>query len=194
MESAVTVLPGTTPHEPCVDAVLPLAWRPDTGGGSVHSGIADGSALTLQSLLSAGESPHKETAEDGAEVVKEIARLDAKLNLLLELVGDLLVSIQPLPGPVPVHLTARAVSWVTRDPSPPGTRGEVHVYLNPELPRPVCLPGTVRETLPSPDGTRMVVEFDPMPAGLDDLLEKFVFQWHRRQVADRRRGRSNSGS
>lgn len=174
--------------------MLPLAWRPDAGSGLRHSGGADGSALTLQSLLNAGESAHKEAVEESAEVMKEITRLDAKLNLLLELVGDLLVSIQPLPGPVPVHLTARAVTWVARQSSSPGTRGEVHIYLNPELPRPVCLPGTVREALPVSDGTRMVVEFDPMPAGLDDLLEKFVFQWHRRQVADRRRGRSSDGS
>lgn len=171
---------------------MPLAWHPRRDGATTAFGGGEGSTLTLQSLLNAGDTSHKEPGEDNAEVMKEITRLDAKLNLLLELVGDLLVSIQPLPAPVSLRLTSREVSWVSQHASTPGTLGEIHVYLNPDLPRPVCLPGTVREAVPVPEGTRMVVEFAPMSPGLDALLEKFVFQWHRRQVAGRRRGRDTS--
>jgi hypothetical protein len=127
-----------------------------------------------------------EKVED-APYAAEILRLDLKLNLLLDLVGQLLVANHPRPHPVPVRFNALGAMWRGTGTLPEaGEQGIVEIYLKDSLSEPLRMAGRV--TSVTPEGG-IKVKFLPMGEGVSDILEKLAFRRHRRQIAGARQPR-----
>ncbi len=172
------------------EAELPLRWQAAEAGQHLAADLhAEDNRRVLDavSVLEEyhGDSEAASTMTMGT-MTHEIARLDAKLDLLLVVLGKLLRQQAPLPPAVRLRLSASALTWIAAEPPPDGQTGWVSLYLNELVPEPLTLPGRATSVL-AEGGERWVeVRFAELPAGLQDSLEKHVFRHHRRAIAEAR--------
>lgn len=174
------------------EASLPLRWRLLEGAAAASAAPgaghdeANADFLRVLAVLQEHGSEH---SEETAELAHEIRRLELKLDLALGLLGQLLARQLALPEPVPLRLAARYIEWTSpQAPPPPGARVCVELYLVPEYPRPLMLPGEVESVQASPEGgSRVRVRFAPLSETLQDWLERTIFRYHRRLIAHARR-------
>jgi hypothetical protein len=128
--------------------------------------------------------------DESAPHAADLMRVELKVNLLLDLVGQILASNRPRPPPVPVRFNAQGVVWRSSGPLPEaGAQGVAEIYLHDCLAEPLRLPGRVSNV--TPDG-HVKVRFAPVGEAVADLLEKLAFRRHRRQIAGSRHPRRGS--
>lgn len=173
-------------------ADLPLEWQ---SRAEPHSDVQlqqiNAAAEQSLRLLSALEEHHPESLDEHG-TGQELARLEFKVNLLLDLVSHLLAQQQNLPQACPVRISSLGLEWHSeRAAAPPGTPGEVVLYINPELARPVRLPARIGTPSQGGEGGTVAV-FEGLSDGVVDLLEKMIFRRHRRQIAQSRPSRDPS--
>ncbi len=170
--------------------LLPLTWR--AMASPVDRDLAasfDERNLRLLQAWDAMEEHvpvEKQKAED-APYAAEITRLDLKVNLLLDLVGQLLAANRLRPAAVPVRFNALGAMWRATGTLPEaGEQGVAEIYLRDCLAEPLRLVGRVTNV--TPDG-HIKVKFLPMSEAVSDLIEKLAFRRHRRQIAGARQPR-----
>ncbi|GMR08255.1 MAG: hypothetical protein BMS9Abin26_1260 [Gammaproteobacteria bacterium] len=115
----------------------------------------------------------------------ELARLDFKVNLLMDLVSQMLSRHLQLPSPTMVSIDARGLTWgVSRSETPPQAEATIllSIYLNSDYPRAVELPSRVQ----SVDNGSVRAEYLPLGDALREALEKLIFRHHRRSIAQAR--------
>jgi hypothetical protein len=160
---------------------LPLEWLPDAPADAGR--LADLRQRNLR-LLRQLDLLEQQTAEpgEGHGAGQELARIEAKLDLLLDLVGGLLARQTGAPAAVTVRISADGLQWPASGQVPAvGALGEVRLALRPELPHPLCLPVRIVAA-----GAWVEAEFLELGEALVEMLEKTVFRYHRRQVAQAR--------
>jgi Atypical PilZ domain, cyclic di-GMP receptor len=170
--------------------VLPLVWRPMTTAidRELTASFDERNLRLLQSWDAMEEHvPIEKQKLEDAPYVAEILRLDLKINLLLDLVGQLLVANRPRPNAVPLRFNALGAMWRGTGTLPEaGEQGIVEIYLRDSLAEPLRMAGRV--TSVTPEGG-IKVKFLPMGEAVSDLLEKLAFRRHRRQIAGARQPR-----
>ncbi|MDP1708487.1 MAG: PilZ domain-containing protein [Gammaproteobacteria bacterium] len=172
---------------------LALQWsaveaRPDE---SEAIALAESNLDILRTLLMLGDS-RGELAEDSANVAHELARMDFKLNLVLDLVGEVLSYYHDQPARVLVRLGMQGVEWEAAEAPAPGGLVGIELYLSARYPRALRLLGRVRSVTPLAQGMRTVVMFEDTSESVQDLLEKIIFRHHRRRIAHARRSATPS--
>jgi hypothetical protein len=170
--------------------VLPVSWRPLVVSAASEKDVAasfeDRNVRLLQAWEAMQEHGSIEKTEESAYAA-EILRLDMKLNLLLDLVGQLLVANHPRPKPTSVRFNALGAVWHASGPLPEaGAQGVAEIYLRECLAEPLRLPGRVTNV--TPDGY-IKIKFLPLSETVADLIEKLAFRRHRRQIAGSRHPR-----
>jgi Atypical PilZ domain, cyclic di-GMP receptor len=166
--------------------VLPVLWRPAAGllDPDAAGGIAERNLQVLQAWDAMGEHVPVEKADENSPYAADFMRLERKMNLLLDLVGQILAANRPRPAPSPVRFNALGAVWRSTPPLPEaGAQGILEVYLHDCLAQPLRLPGRVTNV--TPDGN-VKARFIPLGESVADLIEKMAFRRHRRQVAGTR--------
>lgn len=159
----------------------PLAAAPDEGA---RAQLEQEAVALLNSLLVIEEHPAPNRASDeDKESAAEFARLERKLDLVLEL-----LSMRLLDGHAPaersVQLSAAGVRWAVPGEAPaPGTQGIATLYVHRLLPRALRLPAEVVADAPG----WLRLRFVNLGEACEDLLVRHVFQQHRRSLAGSRR-------
>ncbi len=171
--------------------VLSFAWRPtpQAADPEVAAGYMERNARLLQAREALDQlgPVAVEKPDENSPSAADLLRIELKINLLLDLVGQVLATSRPRPQPVPVRFNAQGVVWRSASPLPEaGAQGIAEIYLHDALAEPLRLPGRV--TSVSPDG-HVKVRFVPVGEPVADLLEKLCFRRHRRQVAGARNPR-----
>ncbi len=162
---------------------------------SVNESLSSGELLKLNDenekvlqFIAAVEEHHTENEEDfhaGKETAHDIARLEYKINLLLDMVGDILIRQQSLPDARPIRMTASTLQWEA-SPDYSGVAGDTVIcslYLSKKYVHPLRLVGTVRESRQGRDDTLVIMEYSGILQSVQQLLEKLIFRHHRRMVA-----------
>jgi hypothetical protein len=168
---------------------LPLTWMPFAAPpeAALLGGFAERNLRVLQASAAIEEHVGDKRPDDNAPNSADLQRLEFKVNLLLDLVGQLLATNQRRPPAVPVQFNALGVAWRAAAPLPAkGERGYVEIYLRESLVEPLRLPGQVASV--DVDG-RVKVRFDPLEETVADLIEKLAFRRHRRRIASARNPR-----
>jgi len=124
--------------------------------------------------------------KDESANTADVMRLEVKVNLLLDLVGQLLAAQMPRPLPSLVRFNALGVLWKSANPPRVGQQGLMEIWLRDSLPQPLALIANVTNV--APDG-HVKASFVPPGEATADLLEKLAFRRHRRQVAGVRQPR-----
>ncbi len=176
-------------EELAYEDVLPLFWRSHEGplDPAVVTSFSERNLHVLQACAAIEEHGQQEKSDDTSQVASELLRLDLKVNLLLDLLGQLLVANNPRPAAVPVRFNALGATWKAPGSTlQPGTEGVLEIYLRDSLPQPLRLLGRI--TANEADG-RVKARFIPPSETIADLLEKLAFRRHRRQIAGARQSR-----
>ncbi|MDH5822758.1 PilZ domain-containing protein [Luteimonas sp. RD2P54] len=164
---------------------LPAQLVPGAGPGRLPQAEA-----LLAGLAQVEDLRMDDAGEERGELPQLAQRMDAKLDLMLMLLGRLVSrSSDALP--------LRAVRWSHRGvrldaPARPeiaaGAAGVLHLQPSEWLPDHLELPATVLAEAPADGGfQRLWLRFGALPAGLADALEKHLFRLHRKQIAASRR-------
>ncbi len=163
--------------------VLPLLWRPLPGtvDQAVAASFTDRNVRLLHACAAVEEHTGGDKPDDDSP---ELQRLDFKINLLLDLVGQLLVANRPRPTAVPIRFNALGAMWRAAPPLPEaGTQGVAEIYLRDCFAEPLRLIGRITNV--TPDG-QVKARFLPVGETVEDLIEKLTFRRHRRQIAESR--------
>jgi hypothetical protein len=166
--------------------VLPIAFRvlKEPLDAEVRANMAERNFRVLQACAAMEESGNAEAGDDDPSRAAELARIDLKINLLLDMVGHLLVASQRRPPPNPVRFNTVAAMWRVRPPLPMvGAMGLLDVYLKDWLSEPLQLLGVIAEA--EADG-RVRMRLELQSEALTDQIERMVFRRHRRQIAGAR--------
>lgn len=128
---------------------------------------------------------HDETQAENAERA-ELHRLEAKLNLVLELLAELVMQrASPLP-PRPLRFNSHGLCWVAEDAFELDALLRVECYVLPAWPVPLELYVRVRSIEPSDGRVRVCASIEGLSEGAATWLDKLVFRRHRRAIAQRR--------
>ncbi|MEO7805702.1 MAG: PilZ domain-containing protein [Steroidobacteraceae bacterium] len=169
--------------------VLPVSWRPlaeplDSIG---LASLTDRNVKLLQVCAAIEEHGSIEKQDKESPHSADLLRIEVKMNLLLELVGQILVASQPRPKPVSVRFNALGVVWKSTGSAPEmGRQGILEIYLRDCLASPLSLIARVSSV--TPDG-QVKARLVPPGEQIADLIEKLAFRRHRRQVAGVRQPR-----
>jgi hypothetical protein len=169
--------------------MLPVIWRPlpNATERDTVAGLNERNVKLLQAWEALDQLGPVEKPDENSPNSAELMRLELKVNLLLELVGQILHANRPRPSAVPVRFNSLGVVWRGSGTLPEaGSQGIAEIYLHEGLAEPLRLAGRV--TSVTPDG-HIKVRFAPVGETISDLLEKLAFRRHRRQVAGTRQPR-----
>ncbi len=168
---------------------LPLRWVAATVAPSdaQQVRIQESNAEVLRAVAFLEEHQGEAVLEHDP-ITQELQRMDFKINLLLDLVGQVLAHHSTLPEPLPVSLSAKAIQWDAQVAPDLGSHLNVEFFLSRKYPRPIMFYGQVQQVNTVPGGFRTTVALEGMSEVVRDWLEKFIFRHHRRSIAHSRRG------
>ncbi len=163
---------------------MPLAWK--TLKGTPSEGqlarLNDANENVLNTVTSL-EGVNPEYVDESAPLSQELAHIDFKLNLLLDMVSQLLSARTTIPNKVNVLFGARAVEWAAGPLPKTGDWVVVDLYLHPGYPRPLRVAGCAES---GAEADAVKVPFHGLSTPIQESLEKIIFRHHRRQVAQAR--------
>jgi hypothetical protein len=169
--------------------LLPVRWvpHPKMVDEVTAQHLAERNVRVLQACDALEEYGQTEKSDDESPHSADLMRLDFKLNLLLDLAGQLLAQSQTRLQPVPIRLNSLGASWQSVEPPPlPGMHGILEVVIRDIVVQPLNLPAEAVLT-EKPGEAR--VRFTALGEVVADHIEKLVFRRHRRKIADARRPR-----
>ncbi len=164
--------------------VLPVLWRPAQAapGPQALASLSERNLQILQTWEALTDQSRVEP-EENSPLSTELQRLDRKLTLLLDLVGQILATNRPRPAPVPVCFNALGAVWRAPEPPPAaGAAGALEIYLHECVAQPLRFAGRVTEVT---DAGSVTVRFLPLEDAVAALIAKVAFRRHRRQIAGR---------
>jgi len=166
------------------DTVMPAALRADAPDTRTIERAVDHAEVVLRSLAMIEDSPHEDIDEHGNHDAC-LARVEAKLNLVLETLSGILRRDR-------ADLPLQPVRWsrhgavLQHSGEPPG-RGFLVVQPIAWVPQRLELPVRLLASEAQGNGQHRVwLRFEPQPATLENALEKHLFRLHRRQLAHRK--------
>lgn len=167
--------------------VLPVQWLPRERSFNRFeaASLDEANTLLLQACVAMEEHPLHDSPEEAGPLAGELARLDFKLNLVLQLLGRLVLKDR-LPPTTTVQFNAHGASWTVLGAMPePDVRGVLRIHLRGSLPQPLELPGITTAV----EGSQVRVRFEELSDTVAELIQRLAFLRHRRDVADARKAR-----
>lgn len=162
---------------------------PVTVSVSASAGRQSQAITLLQGLAQIEDLRKDDGGEEHGDLPLLAQRMDAKLDLILALVGRLAMRADGLPErPLRWSSAGLCVDLTDDDALVPDTRVLVRLQPAEWLPDHLELPATViaREAL-GVAGARVWLAFTELHPGLVEALDRHLFRLHRRQVAEQRR-------
>ncbi|HEY3395084.1 MAG TPA: hypothetical protein VGK58_20435, partial [Lacipirellulaceae bacterium] len=133
-------------EELAYEDVLPVAWRriAEPFDPSIVGSYQDRNLRVLQALSALEEHGQLEKADETSPHHADLMRLDLKLNLVLDMVGQLLVASHPRPRPSPIRFNALGAVWQGHAPHPDlGQQGVLEVYMRDCIAEPLRFVGRI---------------------------------------------------
>jgi len=166
---------------------LPAEFR--LGSAPGRQGAAE---ALLRGLAQIEDLRSEDSHEDRGELPLIVQRMDAKLDLMLALIGRLARQSQDTLPLRPARWSRRGIRLETgaRLGAPAGAAGVLALQPGDWLPERMELAVTVlAEAASGTGGYFLWLRFEDLGGGLEAALERHLFRLHRRQVADARRTR-----
>lgn len=166
--------------------LIPISWRAvaDTISDEQRLRVSVRNEDALRIIAGLDDLSERQAEEEGLR--NDMARLELKVNVLLELVGSLYAHQESLPDATTVRLNTSTVAWMAEPMPPIGTTLQVEAYLSRRYPRPITFIGRSEALATGGEATVSVI-LDQLHDGERDLLEKYIFRQHRRLVATSRK-------
>jgi hypothetical protein len=166
---------------------LPVEWydRPAGFDSFTLSGLDSSNIALLQACVSGDEQPVRDKHDELLPLAHELARLDYKLNLVLQLLGTLVPKAAPTTL-CEVRFNTLGVSWrVSGAPPAVGAIGTLSIHLRSALPEVLCFPCEVTDANASDVSARYL----QLSQRCGELIQRLCFLRHRKDVAGARKSR-----
>lgn len=158
-----------------VELELPFAWQI---GSLPICQVKQRTNSTVFQLLENYEVPaavHEASNKDD----RNVQRLEAKLDLVVQLLRRLLEQQQEPPPMLPLRLAPTELAWPAQAALDLGSAIELVIYLDPRLPQPVYLCGQVT----SNEAGWVIVSLQHPDESATEAWQRWLFRQHRQQVA-----------
>lgn len=168
-----------------VELTLPFRWR-DSGLPECRSVQATNRAV--YELMTSYEEKTGPRTTERQPLHTELAHIEAKLSLVLQLLTHVIHQQTPLPAVLSLQLSASHVAWQTATATQqliPAQDLELTLHLDPRIPLPVYLCGQVESVATDGWASVQLQHHDEAEA---DEWERWLFRQHRRLVARSRHG------
>lgn len=177
----------------CGDALcsyeeLPVRWTPQTLSSIASERLAEHAEGLLRTMALVEETYSDDPEERGTTDLP-MHRVEAKLQLLLEMVGTLLARQSDLPPSRTIRWSRLGLSLEVDEIAGSGNTGIVELQLLPWLPHLLSLPCRVLACESEGERFRIWLAFDPLSPALEAALERHLFRRHRRAISASRRQR-----
>ena len=164
----------------CYMEVLPVQFKPQEFEESVTDQALD-RAESLLRMMAQLEESYVEDTDDRANA--DLHRIEAKLQLTLELIGALVAQSAPILPTHKVRWSRRGVSFEQSKTFTEGTTGLINLQPVPWLPHLLSLPCQVLASREGDGAFTLWLAFEPLPQSLETAIERHLFRRHRRSIA-----------
>jgi hypothetical protein len=167
---------------------LPVEWQAFAArpGDEVLASLDEANITLLKACVAVEEEPAGDKQEDLIPLANELARLDHKMNLVLQLLGRLLPPGADVPA-VRVRFNALGVSWRAAGVAPRvGQQGIVRIRMRSALPEQLQFAISIAAI----NGGDVDALHLSMSERCAELIHRFCFLKHRKEVAGARKARS----
>lgn len=165
-----------------------IAWeiRPDET--PIHHVDADEGNVRLLRALLLSQDSHRDLSDDSGDRSGDLLRVEAKLDLLMDMVSQLLSRDRLNATEALVVLRLEGLTFNARLTNLPevGQRLWFYLYVDSRLAQPLKLPATVSIIEPVAGETAVTIVFDLLEEPVADLLGKLIFRQHRRLIAQQK--------
>ncbi len=158
-----------------VEIKCPFAWKLCSADDGMNEFPLNNIAYTLLE-----ETGHHGIAREN-DFDSEIQRLEHKINLVIQMLGQMMQSKQSRPDKVLLRLGAETIDWQNPQ-AQPGERYLVSLYLYESVAVPIQAYVDIIEKQGEWCSARIV----PLSTDEQSAWERWVFRQHRRQVANTR--------
>jgi hypothetical protein len=164
---------------------LPLSWLPGRASAAESEAA---NLIVLESVAAVEEGPAERLSEEHPEIQHELRRLDARLQLLIDMVARLLHDEEALESACRVRIGLKRIEFpATAGELPVGEEGVLTLQIHPAVPARLALHGHICADCEQDQQRWVSFEPDQMSESLRDALSRHVFRHHRRQVAATKR-------
>jgi Atypical PilZ domain, cyclic di-GMP receptor len=169
--------------------LLPVRWRPQAQAVTELQAqqFAERNLRVLQACDALEEQGRHDKSDEQSPHSADILRLDLKLNLLLDVMGQMLAATQQRGEPLQIRFNAMGAhfAWpqAATQPQPVGTLGVLEITLREIVVQPLRLPS---EVVSGGAVGQLRVRFLSLGETVADHMEKLVFRRHRRKIAGAR--------
>jgi Atypical PilZ domain, cyclic di-GMP receptor len=165
--------------------LLPVRWHPypQAVDDVTAQHFAERNLRVLQACDALEEHGQLDKSDEESPHSADLRRLDFKLNLLLDLAGQLLAQSHPRLRPFTIRFNAMGASFTYDEGLHEGAYGVLELKLRDIVVQPLNLPAQVVAGAP-PGQTR--VRFLSLGEVVADHIEKLVVRRHRRKIAGAR--------
>jgi hypothetical protein len=167
----------------------PLEWVPLPAAHDTHTleSLDAANTALLHACIASEEQPVREKNDELTPLANELARLDYKINLALQMLAALTARHAPAMQLRPVRFNAVGVTWTAVAPLPAvGDYGTLRIRLQSSLPQCLELAAQVTET----DGAEVSLRYLRLSEACGEQMQRLCFLRHRKQVAGARKSRS----
>lgn len=171
--------------------LLHIIWIPGALGDDERLRFETSSQYVLEAVAAIEEHNPDRLAEEQPELHQELSRIDAKLQLILELVAQLRKApddAESQPRRNVIFSADRVEFEVSGEKTPPHGEGLLKVFLHPAIPEPLVLPGQIEEVSSRDEMSFATLTPCERHWRFREALSRHVFRHHRRQVAAARAG------
>jgi hypothetical protein len=165
--------------------LLPVRWQAQSSavGDLQAQQFAERNLRVLQACDALEEHGRLEKADEESPHSADIMRLDMKLNLLLDLAGQLLAASQQRAEPRQIRFNAMGANFAWPRAETIGAHGILEITLRDIIVQPLLLPA---EVVSGAAAGQVRVRFLALGETVADHIEKLVFRRHRRKIAGAR--------
>ena len=166
---------------------IPFDWARLEGEPSAGrlSAMLSGNERLLRHIVSLDDVHREADDEDLAGLGPGLARLEFKVNILMEMVSAVLAHQLSLPERTEIRLDSHDLVWRSTGSDPGmGDRVIARLFINSQYPHPLELIGSIEGI--DPQRREVTMRYDRLPDALQDQLEKLIFRQHRRLISHRR--------
>ena len=158
-----------------VETTCPFSWKPWSADDGVAEFPLNHLAYTLLE-----EAGHQSVAGE-KDSDSDLQRLEHKLNLVIQMLGQMMHSQQPRPEAVPLRLGAETIAW--QNPSAKSGQRYVETQF---LYRSITMPIQALVEVIEQDQDWCIARFVSAAPEEQSAWEHWVFRQHRRQIAHAR--------
>ncbi|MEA5444251.1 PilZ domain-containing protein [Gammaproteobacteria bacterium AB-CW1] len=171
---------------------MPLKWvRFETALDDGQLAALNEQNLALLRAVAALEERHTDTSDTQQVAFSpELQRLEAKVDLLLTLVGQIRSADGLIPPSHSIELAAEGAAWWPKDgeQDPKDAEGMLELSLAAYATQPLILPARIQAHGEWEGRPAVLGQFFGLNETCLDALGKFVFRHHRRAIAGARQG------